>query len=291
MNTQLIGILRTSPNTKVVNAVKAIGSAFSSGIKAVEITSNSDHWQEVVSICSENKLNIGVGSIKSGMLAKEAIMHGAKFLVCPGVFEDAIAVAHEHGIPIIPGVYSESEVRILKTLRVKYQKFFPASVKTHEELYRAISEPFRDEIAELKHKGWNIVAYGSDEYRIVSTKSFVIVSTPTEFYNEYFLLKNKKPYCNIVVKLPEGEIGFNRLKYITELSDKLDIRTYAVGGITEKNTNEVLTIYGAYGVCPGKGMFDPNAILNEDWGKVKADVEKYIAVIKELEPVWSVYIG
>jgi 2-keto-3-deoxy-6-phosphogluconate aldolase len=271
MNTRLIGILRTKPNTKAVNAIKAISSAFNSGIKAVEITSNSDHWQEVVQVCSENKLNIGVGSIKSGILAKEAILHGAKFLVCPGVFEDAISIAHEYGIPIIPGVYSES------------QKFFPASVKTHEELYKAISEPFRDEIVELKHKGWNIVAYGSDEYNLISTKSFVIVSTPTEFYNEYFLIRNKKPYCNIVVKLPEGPVGFDRLKSIVEFSNKLGIKTYAVGGITDNNINEVLTIYGAHGICPGKGMFDPNAILNGDWGKVKADVEKYIIVTRGFE--------
>ena len=60
------------------------------------------------------------------------------------------------------------------------------------------------------------------------------------------------------------------------------IRTYAVGGINDKNIKEVITKYKAYGVCPGSGMFNVDAILNKDFEKVKADVKRHVDVIKEV---------
>lgn len=290
MDARIIGILRTKPGTSIENSVRAILTAFDEGLEALEITSNSDSWKIVIRECIKRRINIGVGSIKNGHIAKEAINLGAKFLVSPGLFLDSIAVAKEYKTPIIPGVYAKHEVEVVRDLNITHQKFFPASVQTHEELFRAISEPFRDEVQELKNKGWNIIVYGSPEYKKINPKSFVIVSTPTEFYKEYMLIKDKNPYCNIVVKLPEGKAGFERLKEVAEHSYKLEIKTYAVGGINDKNINDVLTRFGAHGVCPGKGLFDPEAIYKGDFDKVRRDVAKYVAIVHEFDLAWSTYV-
>ncbi len=286
LNTKLVGILRTKPQTPKNNAINAIQSAFDTGAQAIEITSNSDFWQEVVKECINRNLNIGVGSIKNKETAEEALSLGARFLVSPGLFPQVITVACEKKIPMLPGVYLESEVKRAKALNISDQKFFPANVKTHEELYKAISEPFRDEFEDLKKKNWTLTTYNSPEFLSLGNKApeYIEVTSPTEFYEKYIILKDQKPYCPIVIKLPEDnkETGFSRVKIFAELSKNWEIRTYAVGGINDKNIKEVLTKYNVYGVCPGSGMFNGDAIFNGDFERVKNDVRRHVEIVKEI---------
>ena len=88
LNVRLVGILRTKSGTPAKNAISAIQTAFDAGASAVEITSNSDFWQEILTECVRRNLKMGVGSIKNKALAEEAINLGAKFLVSPGFFEE-----------------------------------------------------------------------------------------------------------------------------------------------------------------------------------------------------------
>ena len=280
LNARLVGILRTKPKTPAKNAINAIQTALSVGAEAVEITSNSDFWQEILTGCVKDKLNIGVGSIKNKNTAEEAVKLGARFLVSPGFFEDTISVANKHGVPILPGVFTEPNFTQAIELGIADTKFFPANVKTHEELYKAIKEPFRDEFEELKNKGWEINYFNPDALQ--SAASVALVKSPTQFYKLYLNAKEQKPDSQILIKLPDGKSGFERMKDFSDQSLANDIRTYAVGGVNDKNMKEVLTKYGAYGVCPGSGMFNGDAILNGDVERVRVDVIRHVEVIKEL---------
>ena len=280
LNARLVGILRTKPDTSAINAINAIQSAFDSGATAVEITSNSDFWQNIVDECVKRNLNIGVGSIKNERTAKEAINHGAKFLVSPGFFEDAIEAANKHNIPILPGVFTEPNFKQAIDLKIADTKFFPANVKTNEELFKAIKEPFRDEFEELTKMGWEILAFSSQQE--INPENIFFIKSPTQFYKFYLKAKNEKPSKQAIIKLTDKKAGFDKLK---EFSDQLlehKIRTYAVGGVNDKNMKEVLTKYGAYGVCPGSGMFNADAIFSGDYERVKTDVKRHVDVIKEI---------
>ena len=280
LNARLVGILRTKPGTLAINAISAIQAAFDSGASAVEVTSNSDFWQNIVDECVKKNLNIGVGSVKNEKTAKEAINHGAKFLVSPGFFEDTIEVANKHNIPILPGVFTEPNFKQAVDLKIADVKFFPANVKTDEELFKAIKEPFRDEFEELTKVGWEIVPF-STQYSILNTQYFIIKS-PTQFYKFYLKARNEKPAKQAAIKLTDEKRGFEKLKEFADELMEHNIRTYAVGGINDKNMKEVLTKYGAYGVCPGSGMFNADSIFSGDYEKVKADVKRHIDVIKEV---------
>ena len=280
LNARLVGILRTKAGTPVVNAISAIQAAFDSGATAVEITSNSDFWQAIVDECVKRNLNIGVGSIKNEQTANEAINHGAKFLVSPGFFEDAIEVANRLNIPILPGVFTEPNFKQAIDLKIADTKFFPANAKTNEELFKSIKEPFRDEFEELSKMGWEILPF-STQSSILDPQSFVIKS-PTQFYKFYLKAKNEKPSKQAIIKLSDGKTGFEKLKEFADQLLEHNIRTYAVGGINDKNLKEVLTRFGAYGVCQGSGMFNADAIFSSDYDKVKADVKKHVDVIKEM---------
>src|SRR3990167_1702347 len=267
LNVRLVGILRTKSGTSAKNAINAIQAAFDSGAQAVEITSNSDFWQDILKECVRKNLNIGVGSIKNQAKAKEAINLGARFLVSPGFFEDTIEVANKNNIPILPGVFTEPNFKQAIDLKIADTKFFPANVKTDEELFKAIREPFRDEFEELIKMGWEILAFNGQS---INPENVFIIKSPTQFYKFYLKAKNEKPSKQAIIKLSDKKVGFEKLK---EFSDQLmehDIRTYAVGGVNDKNMKEVLTKYGAYGVCPGSGMFNADAIFNGDYERVKA---------------------
>lgn len=283
LNIRLVGILRTKPGTPSINAIQAIQSAFDAGADAVEITANSDHWQEVVDECTKRNLNIGVGSIKNSSTAHEAISHGANFLVSPGVFPGAIAMARTNHIPILPGVFTIDEAKRARMLGPVDQKFFPASVCTHEDLFKAIKEPFRDEFEELIKKGWKIMPYGSEQFQTLKLNKYIEINTPTAFYDIYLNIKDSKnPHNPIVIKLPVDEdVGFKRLRTLSAISNEWQVRTYAVGGISDKNMKEALD-NGAYGVCPGSGMFNADAIFNGDYERVQSDVKKHVDIIKEL---------
>lgn len=278
LNARLVGILRTKQGTPAVNAINAIQTAFDSGATAVEVTSNSDFWQQIVDECVKRNLNIGVGSIKNEKTAKEAISHGAKFLVSPGFFEDAIEVANKNNIPILPGVFTEPNFKQAIDLKIADVKFFPANAKTNEELFKAIKEPFRDEFEELSKLGWKIVHF--DQVDI--NEKVTLIKSPTQFYKLYLNIKNQKPDSTIVIKIPEGSTGFEKLKEFSDQLSKYQIRTYAVGGINDKNMKEVLIKYNAFGVCPGSGMLNADAISAGDYERVKTDVKRHVDVIKEI---------
>ena len=280
LNTRLVGILRTKSGTPAINAINAIQAAFDSGAKAVEITSNSDFWQDIVDECVKRNLNIGVGSVKNERTATEAINHGAKFLVSPGFFEDAIEVANKHNIPILPGVFTEPNFKQAVDLQIADVKFFPANVKTDEELFKATREPFRDEFEELTKMGWEILAFSSQQE--INSENVFLIKSPTQFYKFYLKAKNENPTKQAIIKLSDKTVGFEKLKEFSDQLSEHSIRTYAVGGVNDKNMKEVLTKYGAYGVCPGSGMFNTDAIFSGDYERVKADVKRHTDVIKSL---------
>ena len=280
LNTRLVGILRTKSGTPAIHAINAIQAAFDSGAKAVEITSNSDFWQDIVDECVKRNLNIGVGSVKNERTATEAINHGAKFLVSPGFFEDAIEVANKHNIPILPGVFTEPNFKQAVDLQIADVKFFPANVKTDEELFKATREPFRDEFEELTKMGWEILAFSSQQE--INSENVFLIKSPTQFYKFYLKAKNENPTKQAIIKLSDKTVGFEKLKEFSDQLSEHSIRTYAVGGVNDKNMKEVLTKYGAYGVCPGSGMFNTDAIFSGDYERVKADVKRHTDVIKSL---------
>lgn len=275
-NTHLIGILRTKPETSIENVIKTFDMAFGEGISHIEITSNSENWQLIVRKCLEKGIFIGVGSIKNSDLANEAIKSGAKFLVSPGFFEDVVEVAKKNNIPVFAGVYLEEEIKKAILYDLNFVKFFPAVSETDEEFFKAIKEPFRDEFEELEKKGWKLVV-GSLQKNI---KENYVISSPTQFYKLYKKIKNEKPSGSILIKLPEGKIGLERLMECSNVLSKSDIKTFAVGGINLKNLNEAISKYNAYGVCVGGDVFNSKAILEGDFIKIESDIKKYSQIIK-----------
>jgi len=75
--------------------------------------------------------------------AEAALQHGAKFVVCPGLDDDIVAVAREHGVPVYPGIMTPTELQRALNLGLDTVKFFPASIAGGIPALKTLSSVFR----------------------------------------------------------------------------------------------------------------------------------------------------
>ena len=123
----LMAILR---GTGVERAVTLATTAWDLGIDSVEVTLQSDEdlraLHEVARLAEERGKIVGAGTIVSARQIPLAVAAGARYLVSPGLDPRVILAAQEHGIPILPGVATPSEVQIASELGLGWLKAFPA---------------------------------------------------------------------------------------------------------------------------------------------------------------------
>ncbi|KOF10277.1 hypothetical protein AC739_11095 [Planococcus glaciei] len=124
----IIPVLRKIPYEKSKDIVQAL---FDGGIRAIEITMESDRAeliiQETVAEFGE-KMLVGAGTVLSIDDCKRAIKAGAQFIVSPAFDETVVAYAISANVPVIPGVFTPSEMLKAHNAGVAMVKLFPASV-------------------------------------------------------------------------------------------------------------------------------------------------------------------
>lgn len=76
---------------------------------------------------SNKELNVGAGTVKNLKLAKAAFDAGAKFIVSPILDEEVISTFNEK-CPVIPGVFTPTEIERAIRAGAKYVKIFPISI-------------------------------------------------------------------------------------------------------------------------------------------------------------------
>jgi 2-dehydro-3-deoxyphosphogluconate aldolase/(4S)-4-hydroxy-2-oxoglutarate aldolase len=138
----LMAILR---GTGVERATRLATTAWDLGIESVEVTLQSDEdlraLREVVRLAEERGRVVGAGTIVSARQIPLAVAAGARYLVSPGLDPAVVRAAQEHGIPILPGVSTPSEVQIACGLGLTWLKAFPAQW-LGADWFRHIRGPF-----------------------------------------------------------------------------------------------------------------------------------------------------
>jgi 2-dehydro-3-deoxyphosphogluconate aldolase/(4S)-4-hydroxy-2-oxoglutarate aldolase len=85
---------------------------------------------------------VGAGTVITAAQVDEAVRAGARFLVSPGLSADVVRRAQEHGVPILPGVATPSDIIAALDLGLKAVKLFPANVVGGPAAVKAFSAPF-----------------------------------------------------------------------------------------------------------------------------------------------------
>ena len=100
------------------------------GIRSVEITMETERAEEIIRESVEmfgDRIKVGAGTVLSIEDCDRAIDAGAQFIVAPVLQEDVVKHAVSRGVPMIPGVFTPSEMLRAIDLGATAVKLFPAS--------------------------------------------------------------------------------------------------------------------------------------------------------------------
>lgn len=127
LEAKVIPVLRKLPEAQFMDAVDALVSG---GISAVEITMDTPRAskliREVKSKYGDDVL-VGAGTVIDETDMEEAFKAGAVFIVSPILDEGVVAGANTRGVPVVPGVFSPTEVVKAIRLGADMVKIFPAN--------------------------------------------------------------------------------------------------------------------------------------------------------------------
>jgi 2-dehydro-3-deoxyphosphogluconate aldolase/(4S)-4-hydroxy-2-oxoglutarate aldolase len=141
--------LVTSPVIAIIRGVSAelertLNWLMSVGVCAVEVTTNTPQWQQVVSLATNKGFaHVGVGTVVTTDHVQQAHDAGATFTVAPGLDAQVALACKAAGLIHVPGVLTPSEIQAALNLGITTLKLFPAGPLGIEYL-RALQAPFNE---------------------------------------------------------------------------------------------------------------------------------------------------
>lgn len=122
---RLIGIIRLDD---LEMSVAAAAAAVQAGLEVVEITFTLPSAPKAIERLRRDhpEVLVGAGTIRTSSDLEDAAAAGAQFLVAPGLNPELFESAHRLGLPMLPGVYTASEVDRGLRLGAELLKLFPA---------------------------------------------------------------------------------------------------------------------------------------------------------------------
>jgi 2-dehydro-3-deoxyphosphogluconate aldolase / (4S)-4-hydroxy-2-oxoglutarate aldolase len=127
-----------------VDPVRCIEHLFQHGIRLVEITMDTPDAVEVLEHFRTRvpaECVLGAGTVTDVELAEAALGVGASFIVTPNVDLDVISTVRAHGIPVIPGALTPTEIWTASKAGADFVKVFPASA-VGPRYFRELRGPF-----------------------------------------------------------------------------------------------------------------------------------------------------
>jgi len=125
LKSRLIGIVRLDD---LEVAVACATCAIEAGLDVIEVTFTLPSAASAIERLRHEHpaVLIGAGTVRSGSELEDAAAAGAQFLVAPGLNPELIEAARMRGLPLIPGVFTASEVDAALRLGLELLKLFPA---------------------------------------------------------------------------------------------------------------------------------------------------------------------
>lgn len=115
------------------------------GLTVVEVVFRTDRALECLKAVADEVPDMiaGAGTVLSADQAEQALAHGAKFIVSPGLDDGVVSVAKAQGAPVFPGIATATELQKAYNLGLEVVKFFPASIAGGLPAIKALASVFR----------------------------------------------------------------------------------------------------------------------------------------------------
>ncbi|WDI30087.1 bifunctional 4-hydroxy-2-oxoglutarate aldolase/2-dehydro-3-deoxy-phosphogluconate aldolase [Hyphococcus flavus] len=126
-------------------ALKTVAALQAGGLDIIEVVLRTDAALSCLEAIAKEASGaiVGAGTVLSESQAKEAVKHGAKFIVSPGLNDDVVKFCQAHKLEVFPGVVTPSEVQRAWNLGLRTVKFFPAGLSGGAPMLKALSSVFR----------------------------------------------------------------------------------------------------------------------------------------------------
>jgi 2-dehydro-3-deoxyphosphogluconate aldolase/(4S)-4-hydroxy-2-oxoglutarate aldolase len=128
LNNKAVAVIRMSDPNKLMKVAEAI---YKGGVQSVEITMTVPGALKIIEEASKtvgDHINIGVGSVLNRQTANDAISAGAKYVVSPVFKLEIVQEAKKHGIPVMPGAFTPTEILTAFEAGADVVKVFPADI-------------------------------------------------------------------------------------------------------------------------------------------------------------------
>ncbi len=127
-----------------VDPVALAQALVAGGISIIEVTLRTEAALKAIGRISAEvpEMLAGAGTVWTGEQARAAIAAGARFLVSPGISDEAFAAATELDVPLLPGAQTASEVAHWVRRGLGAVKFFPAAIAGGVPALKALTSVF-----------------------------------------------------------------------------------------------------------------------------------------------------
>jgi 2-dehydro-3-deoxyphosphogluconate aldolase/(4S)-4-hydroxy-2-oxoglutarate aldolase len=130
----------------LVDPIRCVENLFEAGIRLVEITMDTPGATEILASMQSgipSNALLGAGTVTDIARAEAALATGASFIVTPNLNFDVIRFARDHGLPIMPGAMTPTEIFNAAAAGADYVKVFPAST-LGPAYFRELRGPFAE---------------------------------------------------------------------------------------------------------------------------------------------------
>ncbi len=142
-------VMSTQPVIPVIvieradDAVPLAEALVAGGMKVLEVTLRTEAAAECIRRMADVKgAIVGAGTALLPQDVDAAADAGAQFIVTPGLSQLTVDAALDHGLPILPGVATSSEIMAGLGLGLNRFKFFPAQQAGGVAMLDAFAGPF-----------------------------------------------------------------------------------------------------------------------------------------------------
>ena len=129
---------------RIEEAEGMLGALCRGGLPVAEICFRTDCAEEAIRLAAKKfpQMLIGAGTVIGGEQCTRALAAGAKFIVSPGISEEAGFLCMQRRALYLPGVVTPSEIIKAISLGLTYLKFFPAENFGGLKTIKALSAAF-----------------------------------------------------------------------------------------------------------------------------------------------------
>ncbi|MFC0097850.1 bifunctional 4-hydroxy-2-oxoglutarate aldolase/2-dehydro-3-deoxy-phosphogluconate aldolase [Micromonospora marina] len=127
-----------------VEAAPPLGAALKAGgLRTVEVTLRTRTAVAAIrALADHTDLVVGAGTVTTVDQVEQVIDAGARFVVCPGFSAAVVRRCQEHGVPVIPGVATPTEIQTALDAGLSVLKFFPAEQLGGLPMLKALAAPY-----------------------------------------------------------------------------------------------------------------------------------------------------